>query len=56
MDVGAFDEFIGIDWSGAKGPTLPGIQIALAKPGEAAPILYHRYRASGGRGRWFWRG
>jgi hypothetical protein len=39
MDVGAFDEFIGIDWSGAKGPTLPGIQIALAKPGKAAPIL-----------------
>jgi hypothetical protein len=39
MNAGDFEAFIGIDWSGAKGPALPGIQIALAKPGETAPVL-----------------
>lgn len=50
MEVGAFEEFIGIDWSGAKGPALPGIQIALAKPGKAAPELI-----SPVRGKWWTR-
>ncbi|MBM85133.1 MAG: hypothetical protein CMM47_03820 [Rhodospirillaceae bacterium] len=34
-----FDVFLGIDWSGARGPKLPGLQIAEAKPGNAAPGL-----------------
>ncbi len=25
-----FDKFIGIDWSGAKGPKQPGLQVAVA--------------------------
>ncbi|MEL0303197.1 MAG: hypothetical protein VW989_05550 [Rhodobiaceae bacterium] len=32
-----FSAFIGIDWSGARGPRQPGIQIAVASPGRAAP-------------------
>ena len=32
-----FSAFIGIDWSGARGPRQPGIQIAMARPGEAVP-------------------
>ena len=32
-----FSAFIGIDWSGARGPRQPGIQIAVAGPGRAAP-------------------
>jgi hypothetical protein len=34
-----FEQFIGIDWSGAKGPSLPGLQIAIAEPGNALPTL-----------------
>ena len=30
--------FIGIDWSGAKGITHQGIQLALASPGQGAPV------------------
>lgn len=30
--------FIGIDWSGAKGITHQGIQIAIAQPGYGAPV------------------
>lgn len=30
--------FIGIDWSGAKGPRQQGIQIACAAPGQAVPL------------------
>ncbi|NQV81872.1 MAG: hypothetical protein HQ495_15050 [Alphaproteobacteria bacterium] len=33
----SFDAFVGIDWSGAKGTRHRGIQIALCKPGVAAP-------------------
>lgn len=29
--------FIGIDWSGAKGPRQPGIQVTLAKAGDVTP-------------------
>lgn len=29
--------FVGIDWSGAKGPRQPGIQLAMAAPGSALP-------------------
>ena len=32
-----FDRFVGIDWSGAKGPRQRGIQLSLARPGRAAP-------------------
>lgn len=39
MSVGRFEEFIGIDWSGAKGPALPGVQIAIAKPDSTPPAL-----------------
>jgi hypothetical protein len=50
MGAGAFDQFIGIDWSGAKGPALPGLQVAVATPGEAAPRL-----VSPSRGKWWTR-
>ncbi len=33
------DGFIGVDWSGAKGPNLPGLQVAFAEPGNKAPHL-----------------
>ena len=33
-----FRGFIGIDWSGARGPRQPGIQLAMARPGGAAPL------------------
>ena len=29
--------FVGIDWSGARGPRQPGIQLSMALPGAAAP-------------------
>ena len=32
-----FDRFVGIDWSGAKGPRQRGIQVSLARPGRDAP-------------------
>ena len=32
-----FGAFIGIDWSGARGPRQPGIQVAQARPGRGAP-------------------
>jgi hypothetical protein len=33
-----FSGFVGIDWSGARGPRQPGIQVARARPGRAAPL------------------
>ena len=33
-----FRGFIGIDWSGARGPRQPGLQLAMARPGGAAPL------------------
>ena len=32
-----FAGFVGIDWSGARGPRQPGIQLAEARPGHHAP-------------------
>jgi len=32
-----FSGFVGIDWSGAKGPRQQGIQLAVARPGNEAP-------------------
>lgn len=32
-----FGSFVGIDWSGARGPRQPGIQLAEALPGRAVP-------------------
>ena len=32
-----FSAFIGIDWSGARGPRQPGIQLAMARPGQGVP-------------------
>ncbi|WP_193188624.1 hypothetical protein [Nisaea sediminum] len=36
---GAFDLYLGIDWSGAKGARTKGIQVAAALPGGAMPEL-----------------
>ena len=41
-----FSAFIGIDWSGAKGARQPGIQLAMARPGNDAPDTW---LADGGR-------
>ena len=35
----AFDRFIGVDWSGARGPRLPGLQVAMATAGRSPPCL-----------------
>ena len=35
----SFDGFIGVDWSGARGPRLGGIQVAECLDGIAAPIV-----------------
>ena len=32
-----FDRFVGIDWSGAKGPRQAGIQLSMALPGRGVP-------------------
>ena len=32
-----FDRFVGIDWSGAKGPRQAGIQLSMARPGRGTP-------------------
>ncbi|MEN3976187.1 hypothetical protein [Emcibacter sp. SYSU 3D8] len=34
-----FDLFVGADWSGARGPGLKGLQVAMCAPGQAAPSL-----------------
>ncbi len=38
----AFDLFVGVDWSGARGPRLPGLQVAVCRPGNAPPLLLDR--------------
>lgn len=35
-----FEKFIGIDWSGAKGPCLKKLQVAVCKPGGSLPELH----------------
>lgn len=37
--VPAFDRFVGVDWSGAKGVRHKGIAVAVAEAGERAPRL-----------------
>lgn len=37
-----FQEFIAVDWSGAKSPRLPGLQVASCRPGRATPRLVRR--------------
>lgn len=34
-----FDRFVGVDWSGARGPGLPGLQVAMATAGRCPPRL-----------------
>ena len=34
-----FDLYLGVDWSGARGPALPGLQVACCAPGSRAPRL-----------------
>ena len=34
-----FDRFVGVDWSGARGPGLPGLQVAMATAGRCPPCL-----------------
>lgn len=34
-----FDRFVGIDWSGARGPRYAGVAVAECGPGDAAPRL-----------------
>ena len=35
----AFDRFVGVDWSGARGPRLSGLQVAMATAGRCPPRL-----------------
>ena len=35
----AFNRFIGVNWSGARGPQLSRIQVAEAQSGRSAPRL-----------------
>ena len=45
--IGKYERFIGIDWSGAKGPSLKGLQVAVCEPGKSTPALVcptdHKY-------------
>ena len=34
-----FERFVGVDWSGARGPGLPGLQVAMAADGRSSPYL-----------------
>lgn len=34
-----FQQFIAVDWSGARGPKLPGLQMAVCRPGRGSPRL-----------------
>lgn len=34
-----FSHYVGIDWSGAKGKSHPGLQVAIAEPGTSAPSI-----------------
>lgn len=39
MTLPRFEQFVAIDWSGARGSRHKGIAVALAGPGHAAPML-----------------
>jgi len=39
MHTGEFDLFVGVDWSGAKGPNLPGLKVAVCGPDQKTPTL-----------------
>ena len=41
-DAVKFRLFIGVDFSGARGPALPGLQVAVCRPGRGAPRLVER--------------
>lgn len=34
-----FERFVAIDWSGARGPSLKGLQVAICEAGTDAPVL-----------------
>lgn len=36
-----FQLFVAVDWSGARGPFLPGLQVASCRPGRGAPRLVY---------------
>jgi hypothetical protein len=37
--IPVFDRFVGVDWSGAKGPAYSGIAVAECRPGSDAPLM-----------------
>ena len=43
--------FVGIDWSGAKGQFIAGIQLAMARPGTTVPEPFCRHKMTIGRGK-----
>ena len=40
-----FELFVGIDWSGAKGPRQPGLSVFTAGPGNSVPERVFRLMA-----------
>jgi hypothetical protein len=38
-NITPFDRYIGVDWSGARGPTLKGLQVAVCEAGISVPTL-----------------
>ncbi len=43
--IAEFQQIIAIDWSGARGPRLPGLQVATCSPGDSSPRLVYPDRA-----------
>ncbi len=41
----SFDKFIGVDWSGAEGPYVKKLKVAVCMPGKAAPRLVQPTRS-----------
>ena len=50
VEIPEFTLFAGIDWSGAKSARLPGLQVAVCRPGDTAPALLEGPQPGG-----FWR-
>jgi len=46
MLAGSFDHYIGIDWTGAKGPRLPGLSVAVARS-DIVHLPDQRWRRQG---------